>query len=160
VTPLAPAGADGRLTRAVGLPLAFPATRLREMRARFGVIAALFLALAPAAHAACPVKVSVDRGAAPLRVTFHAGCVSRHYRWSFGDGKTGRGRVVSHVYGGGRFVPALATDKGTSRAGPVTSVALKVTGPAKADYGQSVVLHATVKPQVPVYLAGRPFRGG
>jgi hypothetical protein len=106
------------------------------------------------------VKVSVDRGAAPLRVTFHAGCVSRRYRWSFGDGKTARGRVISHLYAAGRFRPALTTDTGTSRAAPVTSVELKVAGPGKADYGQSVVLHATVKPDVPVYLAGRRFRGG
>jgi peptidoglycan hydrolase-like protein with peptidoglycan-binding domain len=130
------------------------------MRARAVVVAASFLALAPAAHAACPVKVSVDRGAAPLRVTFRAGCVSRHYRWSFGDGKTGHGRIVSHLYSGGRFAASLETDKGRSRVMPVTSVELKVTGPAEADYGQSVVLHAVVKPEVPVYLAGRPFRGG
>ena len=140
--------------------LAAPGITLRSMRARAAVVAAVSLALAPAAHAACPVSVSVDRGAAPLRVAFHAGCNSAKYTWAFGDGTVAHGRTVRHTYSGGRFRPSLTTDAGTRPVAPVTSVSLAVTGPAKADYGQTVTFHATVKPEIPVYLAGKRFHHG
>ena len=130
------------------------------MRVRAAVVAAVSLALAPAAHAACPVSVSVNRGAAPLRVTFHAGCNSSKLAWRFGDGAGGHGRIVHHTYSGGRFRPALTSDAGTHPVTPVTSVSLAIAGPAKADYGQTVTFHATVKPDVPVYLAGQRFHHG
>ena len=85
------------------------------------------LAAAPAAEArdaACPVKVSSARGAAPLRVTFHAKCASPAYRWRFGDGTTAHGRTVTHTFGGGRFSPVLTTKSGRTKLAPVTSVAL------------------------------------
>jgi hypothetical protein len=50
------------------------------------LVVAAVLALAPAAHAACPVTVSRDHGSAPLRVTFRAACDSKLYRWRLGDG--------------------------------------------------------------------------
>ena len=136
------------------------ATTLSRMRARAAVVAALSLALAPAAHAACPASVSVDRGAAPLRVTFHAGCRSSKYRWAFGDGTTAQGRTVHHTYGGGRFQPVVTTDAGAHPVAPVTSVSLHLTAPRKAEYGQKVTLHAVVEPEVPVYVAGQRFRHG
>src|SRR5262245_51459417 len=91
------------------------------------------LALAPAARAgtdaACGVKVSSQRGAAPLRVTFHATCASKHYRWRFGDGAGATGRTVSHRFLGGRFTPMLSTDRGRTTVPAVTSVSLRVVAP-------------------------------
>ena len=139
---------------------AAPGIKLRSMRARAAVVAAASLALAPAAHAACPVSVSVDRGAAPLRVTFHAGCSSSKYTWAFGDGTVAHGRTVHHTYSGGRFRPALTSDSGKHRVAAVTSVSLAITGPTKADYGQRVTFHAIVVPNVPVHLAGQRFHHG
>jgi peptidoglycan hydrolase-like protein with peptidoglycan-binding domain len=136
------------------------ATTLNLMRARSAVIAAIFLALAPAAHAACPVSVSAVRGSAPLRVTFHAACDSAQYRWTFGDGTVAQGRTARHTYGGGRYLPVLTTVSGRHKLGPITSVELRLTAPRKADYGQTVTLRATVEPEVPVYLGGRRFRHG
>jgi L,D-transpeptidase catalytic domain/Putative peptidoglycan binding domain/PKD domain len=126
------------------------------------VVVAVFalLALAPAANAACPVKVSPSRGAAPLRVTFHAACGTGTYRWRFGDGKVGRGRTVTHAYPGGRFTPTLTTRDGTRKLPPVTSVALSFVAPRKADYGERVTLHARAKPKLPVRLGGHLFRHG
>jgi hypothetical protein len=124
------------------------------------------LAFAPAAQAGatagkpCPVKVSAERGAAPLKVTFRARCASPTYRWRFGDGSIATGKVVKHTFAGGRFNPLLVTEAGRTRVRPVTSVALSVVGPRKADYGAEVTLHAKVKPRMPVRLGGRLFRNG
>jgi peptidoglycan hydrolase-like protein with peptidoglycan-binding domain len=130
------------------------------MRARSVVLVAMFFALAPAAHAACPVSVSAVRGSAPLQVSFRAACASAQYRWAFGDGSVAQGRTVRHTYSGGRFRPVLTTASGSRDLPSITSVELQLSAPTKADYGQAVTLHATVKPEVPVYLAGRPFRHG
>jgi peptidoglycan hydrolase-like protein with peptidoglycan-binding domain len=127
---------------------------------RFLAAITAFFALAPAAQAACPVHVSTERGAAPLRVTFRAECSSTRYRWHFGDGATAGGRKVTHTFQGGRFAPTLATAKGTTRVRPVTSVSLTVVAPRKADYGETVTLRATVRPKVPIRLGGRLFRDG
>jgi peptidoglycan hydrolase-like protein with peptidoglycan-binding domain len=128
------------------------------MRGVFVAVAAL--ALAPAAHAACPVKVSKTSGAAPLRVTFRAGCASTVYRWRFGDGARAEGRAVSHAFRGGRFAPVLVTDAGPQPVRPVTSVSLRLLAPRRARYGEQVTLRARVVPKLPVQLAGMPFRGG
>jgi peptidoglycan hydrolase-like protein with peptidoglycan-binding domain len=118
------------------------------------------LVAVPAAEAACPVAVSSDRGAAPLRVTFRATCESSTYRWRLGDGRTAVGATVRHTFGGGRFTPTLTTDSGVTRVRPVTSVALSIVAPRRADYGEKVTLRARVKPQVPVRLRGQLFRQG
>lgn len=118
------------------------------------------LAFAPAAHAACPVVVSASRGAAPLRVSFHAACDSATYRWDFGDGTHADGTTATHAYAGGRFTPSLTTDAGVQRLSPVTAVALSVVVPRKAAYGSRVMLHARVVPQLPVRLGARRFQHG
>jgi peptidoglycan hydrolase-like protein with peptidoglycan-binding domain len=127
-----------------------------------GVAVALAaLAAAPAANAGCPVHVSRERGAAPLRVAFRADCVSKAYRWRFGDGTTARGRAVVHTFRAGRFTPVLRTKgRGARRLGPVTSIALRLVAPRTATYAQHVTLRATVVPKLPVTVAGRLFRGG
>src|SRR5262245_346467 len=118
------------------------------------------LVAAPAAHAACPVTTSALRGPAPLKVAFRAHCPSGSYRWVFGAVPAATRRAVKHTYAGGRFKPVLVIDTGRQRFAPVTSVALTVVAPRKADYGASATLRALVKPQVPVRLGGRLFRHG
>src|SRR5262249_17165682 len=100
-------------------------------RAMRGVVIAItVLVLAPAAHAGCPVPVSRDHGAAPLRVVFRAGCASKVYRWRFGDGTAATGRTVTHTFRAGRFTPVLRTKGGgVRRLGPVTSIALRLVAP-------------------------------
>src|SRR5690242_9624598 len=105
-------------------------------------VVAAMLVVAPAAHAACPVTTSAARGPAPLRVTFRAHCASGSYRWVFGDGAVAAGQSVKHTFAGGRFLPALTTDAGRQRVTPVTSVALTVVAPRKADYGASATIRA------------------
>jgi len=118
------------------------------------------LAFAPAAQAACPATVSAVRGAAPLRVSFHAVGSSATYHWDFGDGMVADGETVTHTYAGGRFTPALSTDAGTQRLIPVTSVALSLVAPRKVEYGGRATLRARVVPKLPVRLGGRLFRHG
>jgi peptidoglycan hydrolase-like protein with peptidoglycan-binding domain len=124
------------------------------------VLAVVALALAPAAQAACPVKVSKASGAAPLRVTFRATCASTVYRWRFGDGARADGRAVTHAFRGGRFAPVLVTDAGKQKVPAVTSIALTLLAPRQARYGDRVTLRARVVPKLPVKLGGAPFRGG
>jgi hypothetical protein len=54
----------------------------------------------------------------------------------------------------------LTTDTGAQAIPAVTAISLKVTGPRVARYAQTVTLHATVTPRVPVTLRGRHFVGG
>jgi peptidoglycan hydrolase-like protein with peptidoglycan-binding domain len=130
------------------------------VRARVPAAIVVALALAPAANAACPVKVSAVRGSAPLRVSFHALCSSTTYHWDFGDGAAADGAAVTHTYAGGRFSPALSADAGTQTLAPITSVALSLVAPRKVVYGQSATLRAHVVPELPVRLGGRLFRHG
>lgn len=104
--------------------------------------------------------MSSVRGAAPLRVSFRATCRSASYRWAFGDGTVAHGRTATHTYRGGRYTPVLVTASGSVRLRPVTSVALSLVAPRKADYGQSVTLEARVVPRLPIHLGGRLFRHG
>ena len=118
------------------------------------------LVLSPAANAACPVRISDSRGPAPLKVTFHATCKSDSYRWRFGDGNTAVGPRVAHVFRGGRFTPTLTTERGRQRLGPVTSIALELTAPRRARYGEPITFRARVVPKLPVRVAGKPLRRG
>jgi PKD domain len=102
------------------------------MIARAPLVAVIALAAAPVANAACPIHVSDEKGAAPLRVTFRAGCASASYRWDFGDGKTAVRRTVVHTYGGRRFRPTLTASSGHIRLTPITSVLLEVVAPKSA----------------------------
>ncbi len=127
---------------------------------RVALVAFAALAAPSVAHAACGVTTTRVAGASPLTVSFTAACASSAYQWSFGDGEEGVGQTVQHVYGPGVYRPTLASDAGAEPAGTVLSIALTLTGPARARYGQWVALHATVVPRLPVTLHGRRFVNG
>lgn len=129
---------------------------------RIALAALAALVFAPASYAAgpCGVTAAPVRGAAPLTVTFTAGCPSSGYTWTFGDGAVGVGRSVQHVYRAGLWHAALATDLGSDAAPSVTAISISLAGPAHARYAEWVALRATVTPRVPVTLHGRRFVNG
>jgi hypothetical protein len=129
---------------------------------RIALAALAALIFAPASHAAgpCGVTAAPVRGAAPLTVTFTAGCTSSGYAWTFGDGAVGVGRSVQHVYRAGLWHATLVTDLGSDAAAPVTAISVSLAGPAHARYAEWVALRATVTPRVPVTLHGRRFVNG
>ena len=129
-------------------------------RAAFVAFAAL--ALPSVAHAGCGISATPLRGSSPLAVTLTAACASSTYQWNFGDGATGVGQSVEHVYAAGVFRPTLTSDAGEAPepAGTVLSIALRLTGPRRARYAAWVTLRATVTPRLPVTLHGRLFIHG
>jgi peptidoglycan hydrolase-like protein with peptidoglycan-binding domain len=132
------------------------------MRRVVAVVALGLLAFAPAARAAAPCGVTATpvTGPAPLAVTFNATCDSAAYSWTFGDGQTGEGQTVQHVFAAGAWRPSLVTDGGEQAVPAVTAVSVRIAGPHAAPYAHWVTLRATVTPRVPVTLRGRRFVGG
>ena len=118
------------------------------------------LAFTPAAHAACGVTATRLTGKAPLTVSLTAQCASATYAWDFGDGTATTGQTVQHVYAAGSFRPALTSDAGTEKVGPVTSVSLTVLLPRRIRYGRYVALRVRVVPRIPVTYRGRRFQHG
>jgi lipoprotein-anchoring transpeptidase ErfK/SrfK len=129
---------------------------------RAALVAFAALALPSVAHAGCGISATALRGTSPLAVTFTAACASSTYQWNFGDGASGSGQTVEHVYSAGVFRPTLTSDADTAAepAGTVLSIALRLTGPHRARYAAWVTLHATVRPRLPVTLRGRSFVHG
>jgi N-acetylmuramoyl-L-alanine amidase len=127
---------------------------------RVALVAFAALAAPSVAHAGCGVSATRVAGSSPLTVTFTAACASSAYQWSFGDGEEGVGQTVQHVYGPGVYRPTLTSDAGAEPAATVLSIALTLSGPARARYGQWIALHATVVPRLPVVLRGRRFVNG
>jgi L,D-transpeptidase catalytic domain/Putative peptidoglycan binding domain/PKD domain len=127
---------------------------------RAALVALLFFAFAPAAHAGCGVTSTALTGAAPLVVTFTAACATSTYAWSFGDGDQGVGQTVQHVYAKGSWRPTLTTEAGVEATPAVTAISLTLAAPRVARYAQWVTLRATVAPRVPVTLRGRRFVNG
>jgi lipoprotein-anchoring transpeptidase ErfK/SrfK len=127
---------------------------------RVALVALLFLAFAPAAHASCGTTSTAGAGKAPLVVTFTATCEATIYSWDFGDGQQGVGRTVQHVYAAGAWRPTLATEAGGEPAPVVTAISVALEAPRLARYGEWVTLRASVTPRVPVMLRGRRFVHG
>jgi L,D-transpeptidase catalytic domain/Putative peptidoglycan binding domain/PKD domain len=127
---------------------------------RIVLVGVAALAFAPAAHAGCGIATTSATGKAPLAVTLTAQCESATYDWDFGDGTTATGRTVQHVYAAGSWRPALTSDGGIEKAGPVTSVSLTVSMPKRTRYARFVALRAAVVPRIPVTYRGRRFQHG
>lgn len=117
---------------------------------RIALVAVVFLAFAPAAHAGCGVTSTPRVGSAPLAVTLSATCESATYSWDFGDGGRAEGRTVQHDYAAGAWRPTLVSDTGEDAVAPITAISLKLSAPR---------LHASVAPHVPVTLRGRRAAG-
>ena len=117
----------------------------------------LALVLCGAASAAPPtvsVSASAGLGSVPLTVTFTAAGDASSYRWSFGDGGSAEGAVVSHTYTRpGVYVSAVdatSSEGETTRAQvTVTAVALELSAPRVADYGEPVRFHGRLAPVLP-----------
>jgi N-acetylmuramoyl-L-alanine amidase len=140
------------------------ASILNAVRRAAIVLAAL--AFAPAAHAAPPalsVQATPASGAAPLPVTLTASGDPATYHWDLGDGATGDGPAVQHVYDAGRFiarVTATAADGESAQAEVIiTSLALSLVAPRTGRFGQKLLFHGRLAPA----LRGLPvglYRGG
>jgi N-acetylmuramoyl-L-alanine amidase len=127
---------------------------------RVALVALLFLAFAPAAHAGCGASATAVRGAAPLTVTFTATCDAASYTWSFGDGGQADGRTVTHAFAAGAWRPRLTTDAGAEPGPSVTAISVVLSAPRVAHYAAWVTVNATVTPRVPVTLRGHAFVHG
>jgi L,D-transpeptidase catalytic domain/Putative peptidoglycan binding domain/PKD domain len=123
----------------------------------FALVAGLASVPRASAEGGCGVTASVASGKAPLTVAFTASCTSATYTWNFADGSQATGQSVRHVFAAGSWAPTLTTDAGSESAPRVTSIALRVSAPAKADYAHYVTLKASVVPRLPITLNGRTF---
>ena len=101
----------------------------------------------PQAQADGPVAMCAFSPDEPLAVTLSAVGSSDPdldmltYRWTFGDGTTGEGRSVSHVYTrGGKYTALVTVDdsSGTSCSFDAASVPVHVNHPPQAVLGESV----------------------
>jgi N-acetylmuramoyl-L-alanine amidase len=116
------------------------------------------LALAGAANAAPPVVTAAATpatGVAPLPVTLTAAGDAAAYSWDLGDGTTGGGAVIGHVYAAGRFV---ATVTATNSAGETAQAQVAVSVvrrtitlelPRRADHGAAGTMAGSLRPAVP-----------
>jgi PKD repeat protein len=111
------------------------------------------LILVPAAAGATPVvsiQATPSAGAAPLHVTFSATGDAVVYRWDFGDGTSGEGRVAEHTYAAGRWTATLtaqsATGETATQTASVTAYGLTLAGPDPVRYGRRVAFRGAVVP--------------
>jgi PKD repeat protein len=94
---------------------------------RAAIIVAVVLAFSPAATAAAPPMIAATAtktsGAAPLDVVLTASGDAVAYHWDFGDGASGDGATVEHVYQGGAFTARVT---GTSATGESATASIRV----------------------------------
>lgn len=137
---------------------------------RWGLVAVLAVLIAApagsAAHAQETITATPADGPAPLRVTFAAtGATAAH--WDFGDGTSGDGLSVEHVYTAGRWT-ATATLVGDDGATSTQSVALTASGltlrgPVAARYAKKTFFRGQLVPAergIPVTVEGPSGRVG
>jgi lipoprotein-anchoring transpeptidase ErfK/SrfK len=137
---------------------------------RWGLVAALAVLIAApagsAAHAQATITATPTAGQAPLRVTFAAaGATTAH--WDFGDGTSGDGLTVEHVYAAGRWT-ATATLAGgdgvtSTQSVAITASGLTLSGPAAARYAKKTLFRGQLVPAergIPVTLEGPNGRVG
>jgi hypothetical protein len=112
------------------------------------------LVLSPAAQAAPPTvtaSASARSGLAPFGVTLRADGDAASYSWQLGDGSTAEGAVVRHVYSAPGIYTATVT--AASAEGEtaiarvvVTAYRLRLTAPARADFGDRVRFRGRLVP--------------
>lgn len=133
-------------------------------RLRRGIIVGLaVLAFAPVARA--DVGASAQ-STAPLTVVFRASGTAAMHHWNFGDGTTGEGPVVEHVYAqAGRYAATLTTDVGQA-AVEATAYRLAFEAPVRARYGRRARFTGSIWPspgRIPVEIVradgGVAYRG-
>jgi PKD repeat protein len=121
---------------------------------RSALVCVLALVLAPAAQAATPtvsIFASARAGSAPLDVTLRAEGDAVSYTWQLGDGATAEGAVVQHTYVAAGSYTATVT--GASAEGEtataqvvVTAYRLRLSAPARADFGDRVRFRGRLVP--------------
>jgi N-acetylmuramoyl-L-alanine amidase len=122
---------------------------------RRGVVVLAALAFASPAKAQTPAATAEPT--APLTVAFRASTPAQSYRWDFGDGTTGEGAVVEHVYAeAGIYSVTLTTDGGQTS---MEAVAYRVAfeAPARATLGSFGRFTGSIWPAVagaPVVITG------
>ena len=134
---------------------------------RGAIVLLVGLALAAPATAAPPIvtaSASPATGAAPLHVTLTASGDAATYTWDLGDGTTGTGATVTHVYRPGRFTATVTATSAAGEAaqGQVQIAAqlrtLSLAAPRTADFGAAATLAGVLRPaargaRVQVYRA-------
>jgi hypothetical protein len=103
----------------------------------------MVLAFSPTTATAGPPAVAasatVRSGPAPLSVVFTASGDAISYHWDFGDGASGDGASVEHVYGAGAFTVRVT---GTSTTGETATASVRVLAFALKLKAQRVVGYA------------------
>jgi L,D-transpeptidase-like protein/putative peptidoglycan binding protein/PKD domain-containing protein len=112
-------------------------------------VSALLASLAAASFLASPGGVTIDaapqRGAAPLTVTLSATPGFTAYRWSFGDGGSGEGRVVQHTFAAGEWNVHVDAD-GAGADTVVDAYAVELAAPGAARYGRRAAFAGSTRP--------------
>jgi hypothetical protein len=116
--------------------------------------ALIWVTSAAAAPPAVVASASATVGVAPFAVTLSANGDGATYSWDFGDGTSGEGASVHHVFPPGRFV-AVVTATGESGETAQAQVELLVrertvtlNAPGTADYDSAIAVRGVLRPAV------------
>ena len=114
----------------------------------------VFAGSAAAAPPAVLASASATVGVAPFAVTLSASGDAATYSWDFGDGQSGAGATVRHVYSPGRFVAVVTatSETGETAQGQVELLVrertVTLSAPRAADYDSAVAVRGVLRPAV------------
>ncbi|MFL5966734.1 MAG: L,D-transpeptidase family protein [Gaiellaceae bacterium] len=109
------------------------------------ILCFVLLVVVPTAAAArrdVTAQATPASGAAPLHVTFTA---SDAVRWDFGDGTSGEGMTVEHVYAAGRWTAAWSSAGGSGSV-EIVAYGVELSAPGSVRYGARVTFRGRVVP--------------